>query len=317
LVPPKDAVPQVSSSASLAPVPETVVVPTPAAPSYAPPPVLPEEPSAATLAAAPASPVVAPEHTLKLPEPVATPMATAPQSQEKVINGFANKVPLAVALRQILPSNYGFSVDRDVTLSTQVSWRGGKPWRDVMSSMLASAGLGMKDDGGQMIRIVRDVSASSASTEAAAPSLAPLPEAKNVPDHTLQLPSGMTATPMVVTEATPAAVPSPAAPAFVEDPTPPAPLPVADSWTASRGDMLRATLEEWAKRAHVEFVWKSEYDYPVQATVSVSGSFEDAVRNILSGFQEAQPQPVARLYTNKTIGQSALVVEARGNNFGN
>ncbi|MDD3288746.1 MAG: TcpQ domain-containing protein [Alphaproteobacteria bacterium] len=257
-------------------------------------------------------------------------LSVKPLSKDKIVTGFANKVPLAVALRQIMPPDYGFSVDRDVPFSTPVSWRGGKSWREVMGDMLKPAGLGMHEQG-QMVRIVRssaDItpSAAVASTSSAAlgdvgqtastaPSLQPLSSVgvssspslapvKNVSEHTLQLPPGM------VEEVAPSSAP------MIESAAEPVqPIAVVETWTANRGDMLRKTLEDWAKRAKVECNWLAEYDYPIQASISVTGSFEDAVRNILAGFQEAKPQPVARLHNSPTAGQTVLVVESRGDSY--
>jgi hypothetical protein len=295
--------------------------------------------------------------------------ALAPTSlavpSEKVVSGFGTKVPLAVALRQILPSDYGFSVDRDVTLSTLVTWRGGKPWRDALKETLQSAGFDMREQG-QMVRIVRAAGTSPTSvipqpetvqpsapaafaevqtpqpqaTVAVSPSAgmslslapssepmlvvptasSPAPAPSSAPaliggsDHFLKLPqevaSAAAPTPETIVAVSEAPV------AVIENPAPaPVPVAVAETWTASRGDMLHKVLDAWARQANVEIHWVAEYDYPIQATLTVTGSFEDAVRNLLSGFKDAQPQPVASLHKNPTLGQMVLVVEAHGNNY--
>jgi len=63
-------------------------------------------------------------------------------------------------------------------------------------------------------------------------------------------------------------------------------------------------------------VWSTEYDYPVQASASFSGSFEEAVRDLLSGFVDAKPQPFGRLHDNPSVGQRILVIQTRGNTNG-
>lgn len=92
-------------------------------------------------------------------------------------------------------------------------------------------------------------------------------------------------------------------------------MPVAQSWTAEKGRLLKDVIEDWGRKAGVDVSWQAEYDYPLQASVSFMGSFEEAVRGILVGFQEAQPQPVAYLYNSQSGGQAVLVVQARGNNY--
>lgn len=55
--------------------------------------------------------------------------------------GFGDDVPLAFAIRQIVPATvkveYGSSVDREV----RVSWVGGKPWRQVLHTTLSPLGI--------------------------------------------------------------------------------------------------------------------------------------------------------------------------------
>ena len=65
---------------------------------------------------------------------------------DEIVQGFANSVPLAVALQQVLPKGYGFSIDQDVDLGTLVSFQGGKPWRDTLTAMLQPAGLAMREE---------------------------------------------------------------------------------------------------------------------------------------------------------------------------
>lgn len=90
----------------------------------------------------------------------------------------------------------------------------------------------------------------------------------------------------------------------------------SDVWKAEPGEHLRSVVKRWCDRANVELVWSTEYDYPVQAGVSLTGSFEEAVRDLLSGFVDAKPQPFGRLHDNPTAGQRTLVVQARGNTNG-
>jgi len=238
------------------------------------------------------------------------PSDKAAVGKDKVVRGFANNVPLAVALRQILPPEYGFSVGQDVQLSTLVSWQGGRTWRPILEDMLRSAGLVMREEG-TMVQIVRSSAPPSLSTQSAlspsapgpAPSLQPPADTKPLPlvpssamDNTLQLP--------------PAAYPSRGTMSVPIPQTSP-----VDSWTANRGETLHKVLESWSRRANVELSWQAEYDYPLQASITMTGTFEDAVRGLLLGFQEAQPQPVGFLHNNASAGQTILVVQTRGNNY--
>jgi len=89
----------------------------------------------------------------------------------------------------------------------------------------------------------------------------------------------------------------------------------AGDWVAGRGETLRQVLEKWSSRAGFELKWIAEYDYPVEASVRFNGSFESAVRNLLSGFDGARPQPVGSLHNNSGAGQRVLVIQTRGNSY--
>jgi len=267
---------------------------------------------------------------LPLPPTSLPEMSATAAPQETLVQGFANNVPLAVALREVLPPGYGFSIDQDVDLGTLVSFQGGKPWHETLMGMLEPAGLTMREEG-VMIAIGRMQSAaarppSSAPPPASVPpqevaanvgsGMSPPPYIKPVPSSTIPVWAGkpVTGPKPLLTQPSVPSLPPPALPPLVSSLQVTA-SPAVDTWTAARGDTLHKVLETWARRAHAEFEWSAEYDYPLQASVSFTGTFEDAVRSLLSGFEEAHPQPVAELHDNSEAGQMVLVVQTRGNSY--
>ena len=58
------------------------------------------------------------------------------QTKFEVIEGFGSDIPLAIALRQVVPPHYAFSFGEGVNAGYLVSWEGGKPWNEVLSEML-------------------------------------------------------------------------------------------------------------------------------------------------------------------------------------
>ena len=242
--------------------------------------------------------------------PAPMPMAAPAPMGNDVVQGFANQVPLAVALRQLLPPGYGFSVDQNVDLGTLVSFRGGRPWRETLRTAIDPSGLNMYEQG-QMITITKaggpalTSSSSVANNVMTNNTMAPLPPPQpmqqlpmdNNPSHLLQPP--MNVDPVVMPPSVIAANNT----------------PVMQSWNADRGDTLHKILESWSRRANVEFEWLAEYDYPMQASYSFNGTFEEAVRSLLTGFEGAHPQPIAQLHTNPSLGQMVLIIETRGNNY--
>jgi len=224
------------------------------------------------------------------PAPSRTDLATATitmpsPANNGVVQGFASQIPLALALRQILPTGTNFSIEQDVNMDTSVSYKGGKPWRETLQDMLTPAGLVDHEQGSTVI--IGHVSAPPPPVEATAPS------------------------PSTVVSAAPASF----LPHMAE--TPSFTVHSADGWSADRGETLRKVLADWSRRSGTELQWLAEYDYPIEASAHFSGSYEDAVRNLLAGFENARPQPIGELHANPTAGQTVLVVQARGNSYSN
>ena len=213
-----------------------------------------------------------------------------------VVQGFATQVPLTLALRQLLPIGYSFSISQGVDTNTYVSYKGGRPWDETLKEMLASVGLVDRKQGTVVTISLCELSASGAEPKSPASQMAPLstaPARTTGAMNNLKPPAGGMPEISAINV-----------------------LP-ADGWSADRGTTLRKVLTEWCKRAEVELKWLAEYDYPIEASAHFNGSFEDAVRNLLAGFDSAQPQPVGELHANPNASQKILVIQARGNSNSN
>ena len=79
--------------------------------------------------------------------PVAIKTTTAPDKIPAVIQnaepadaiqGFGNQVPLVLALQQIVPTNYRYSFQPPINPGQRISWKGGKPWKDVIADIARS-----------------------------------------------------------------------------------------------------------------------------------------------------------------------------------
>lgn len=94
--------------------------------------------------------------------------------------------------------------------------------------------------------------------------------------------------------------------------------PVAQEtvWRAEQGQTLLQVIRAWSEKAGVQLYWDSKYDYPLQASVTLTGSYEHAVRSLLQGFENAAPQPVARLHRQGNSGNKVLIIRNRGNIYG-
>ena len=241
-----------------------------------------------------------------------SPSANEPAPGSEIVQGFASQVPLALALRQVLPIGYSFSIDADVDRETLVSYKGGKPWSETLQAMLTAAGL-VSQEHGKVVTVSRGAQAATQSAPVAEKSTV-----KNLEPPKAAAPVASVA-PVSVPVAAPAQVLTPPANLvpLSGDPMPTSTVAPADGWSAERGSTLHKVLSDWCRRAGVELKWLAEYDYPLDASAQFSSGFEDAVRNLLSGFEGARPQPIGELHANPAVGQTVLVIQARGNSYSN
>ncbi len=87
-----------------------------------------------------------------------------PPEQFNVIEGFGDDMPLALALRQIVPPRYAFVFGDKINPGMLVSWRGGKAWNLVLEDALKPLGMQFEMQRGTLISIssVRDQATPSA-----------------------------------------------------------------------------------------------------------------------------------------------------------
>lgn len=86
------------------------------------------------------------------PPPIATPPADpAPRvhtrrvhpvvSKQQIAEGFGHRIPLAIALEQILPPESKVEFGPGVDEQRPVDWTGGRPWQEVVRATLRPLGL--------------------------------------------------------------------------------------------------------------------------------------------------------------------------------
>lgn len=244
-----------------------------------------------------------------MPPPVpqrAAPVAQAPTAAQQAapvdlqeVEGFGTDIPLALALRQVVPADYAYSFGEGVNPGYRVSWTGGKNWLEVVREMIAPLGLNasIQDKIVVIYNANLPPAAGEKRSEASAPDAAPQEktniyslrrqaitnpgeESASQPPETLEMVGEIVASEM------PEAVPVPDSSgraaaarltpeekaAFVEPASGRAAV-----WEARRGDSLKRTLDAWSKKANVELVWESSHDYIVNADVLVNGDFRQAL----------------------------------------
>ena len=77
------------------------------------------------------------------PPPATMPVSTPPVENVnyKEVKGFGKDIPLAMAMNQIVPSDYAYSFAPEINPGTSVNWQGDRPWNVVLNEALEPAGL--------------------------------------------------------------------------------------------------------------------------------------------------------------------------------
>jgi hypothetical protein len=245
------------------------------------------------------------------------PTANSQSSDNDIAVGFGKDIPLTTALRQIIPADYSYVIDQNVSGEQFVSWNGGREWPLVMNDMIEPLGLKSSIDG----RIVR---LTNNQMQADTPALvSPRPEPSVAAPMSL-IPETRNTTPTYsqpvmdleeIEAKAVAALPTPPRDIIMQDFNMPkqsaVPQVTQGQWRAQNGDSLRTVIESWANIEGVDLFWSSEFDYKLAGDVNISGNFEQAIETLLSGFSEAQPRPTGRLHPNLPHGPAVLVVETR------
>lgn len=72
---------------------------------------------------------------------------------------------------------------------------------------------------------------------------------------------------------------------------------------------VKGMITRWAKAANWQVYWESNVDYPIVASATVNGRFEEAVEKIIKSMQGAQVPPRAVFYANRVLRITSRGVE--------
>lgn len=255
---------------------------------------LPEADPAETVASPATTPAV-------VPTPVPTP---APE----LVEGFGKDIPLAIALRDIVPSHYAFSFSPREIAGTKISWRGGKPWQDVLKDALTAHDLDLVMNEGSILILRKATVVSGKDSETTGHTMianrsgVQSPSLESAPVVDTNSESSLAASPSSP-ESLLAAKPDPSRAFLAMD------LKAVRKWQARPGTTLRETLESWSKESNVELNWSTPYDYPINNAFYFDGEFTQAVDSLLSSYRSENPSPKGRLYPNLPEGPSVLMID--------
>lgn len=190
------------------------------------------------------------------------------------VEGFGKDIPLAVAMRQVVPPAYSLSFAPGLDQGKPVSWNGGRPWTDVVNDMLNNRKLHANLNGNTIL-ISEGMGAALTLPASEAPAM--------VGENIAWLQDS---------------------PAGIIDMT------RQSKWEAAAGQSLHDTLESWSRKANVELAWQGGRDLPISSAFTYEGTFDQAVDSLLSLYSGGANEPMGKLYPNLPQGPSVLVIGA-------
>lgn len=131
---PRDSVETITLQGDAAMMTAPVPAPDASAPVRVRPPLMVSEQPAMAIQGEPAPQAVA------VAAPVEQASLTMPSQYADAV-GFGSDIPLALALRQIVPPEYAYAFDPAVDQGARITWNGGKPWDSVLNDALSQHGL--------------------------------------------------------------------------------------------------------------------------------------------------------------------------------
>lgn len=171
-----------------------------------------------------------------------------PSGNPKQLKGMGSEVPLADAIRVIIPfKDWHVYNPRGMDVSQPVSWKGNRPWPEVLSTVMVQSGKIAQIDWTAKKVIVLDAQTAEDRS--------PVKAAKND-----QAAEGED--PVIVKKVV-------------------KPAPKAPDWEASPKDgTIRNVIDKWARVAGWQMYWYPESDFEISAYVKMTGTFEEALQRL-------------------------------------
>ena len=249
--------------------------------------------------------------------------------------GFGNKIPLGMAVKQIVPPNYTVQMGSGVDPEAKVSWSGGG-WKGALASAAKGAGYGVTISG-DTVKVVRTgakvETESSGEPEASAsrapetrrraervereeprrpsrwkevrresrPDRAPSPRVRVASAEPSESVSGGGFVMIPVRGAEPKDAPAVRKGAWREA-SAGAPVAAGPALVVREGDNLHAVLKEWTAVNGWRLVWNNEFSYKLNSSARFSGDFVTATSELLKSMKGVRPLITASFFNgNKTL----------------
>ena len=241
--------------------------------------------------------------------------SSAPHTSLPEAVGFGRDVPLALAVSQIAPEQYAIIYDPSVNQQTIVSWQGGRSWDLVFQEMLCPLGLSSRVAGNQVL-----IEQGSWNSGGHAGSGYQWPDSHSVhrygetyaqageDSYHDWVQSGWDGD--YRGEQEDGSYYHDASYGDLDERKTHG-IDDQHNWKSEKGKSLRDTLLDWSAQVGVQLHWSSDYDFPLESHISLNGTFNEAVQNLLTGLTYAQPRPIGRLHPNLPDGPAVLVIDTK------
>lgn len=76
----------------------------------------------------------------------------------------------------------------------------------------------------------------------------------------------------------------------------------AAEWQIRSDDRtIKEALSRWTRLSGWQLIWEIPYEYPVGATATFTGTFEESLENVIKALQSAEVQPQVRFYRGNHV----------------
>ncbi len=79
-------------------------------------------------------------------------------------------------------------------------------------------------------------------------------------------------------------------------------LPQSATWEITHADItISRALRRWGERAGYQVIWASPKDFPIMATASFAGDFQDAILGVVESLAQSESPVMAVYYLNNVV----------------
>lgn len=220
-----------------------------------------------------------------------TPIDTAQEHQPPAMFsdsiGFGSDIPLAFAVRKIIPSGFTHAFGKSINLGARISWTGDKAWNLVLQDAIAPLGLQASINGRDVFIHRRNLPSDNSGDAQ-----------NNIPQATAKPASLKTESLKDSDHA------EPKTPKKITQQTT---QQNVQFWQAYKGQNIRDILIQWAPQADVELQWQATGNYRLSENVLINDTFNNALIKMLNESTENNRVPVIQFQNNS----NTLIIKDR------